>query len=271
MDCATEITFFEKKMPEISLYQKKVVSLHPIMCFKAHARVRNNIKQNKIMAKNVNQEELQEEVVARPTATEWIEKNATWISWTILGILIVICGIIAVNKYVLQPKAVEASNENAKAVIYFESGNYEKALNGDDIDCLGFAEIAKKYSHYQQGKLAALYAGISEYKLGNYEEAATYLKKFSADDLTIDPATKLLLGNAYVELGELPKALSAFEDAAKSGNKLVAPIALKKAGIVCIEKGDNKKAQKFFQQIKDNYPMSNEAQDIDKYIQKYAE
>ena len=134
------------------------------------------------MAKNVNQEELQEEVVARPTVTEWIEKNATWISWTILGILIVICGIIAVNKYVLQPKAIEASNENAKAVIYFESGNYEKALNGDDIDCLGFAEIAKKYSHYQQGKLAALYAGISEYKLGNYEEAATYLKKFSADD-----------------------------------------------------------------------------------------
>ena len=41
MDCATEITFIflKKKMPEISLYQKKVVSLHPIMCFRAHARV----------------------------------------------------------------------------------------------------------------------------------------------------------------------------------------------------------------------------------------
>ena len=51
MDCATENTFLEKKMPEISLYQKKVVSLHPIMCFRAHARVRNNINKIKIWKK----------------------------------------------------------------------------------------------------------------------------------------------------------------------------------------------------------------------------
>ena len=116
------------------------------------------------MAKNVKQEEVQEEVVVRNSSAEWIEKNATWISWTILGILIVICGVIAVNKYVLQPKSVEANNEIAKAVIYFEAGDYDKALNGDNMECLGFAEIADEYSFYQPGKLAALYAGISEYQ-----------------------------------------------------------------------------------------------------------
>lgn len=223
------------------------------------------------MAKNVKQEEVQEEVVVRTSAAQWIEKNASWISWTILGILIVICGIIALNKYVFQPKAVEANNENAKAVIYFEAGNYQAALEGDDADCIGFAEIAKKYSHYQPGKLAALYAGISEYQLGNYEEAAKYLKKFDGDDLNISPASKLLLGNAYVELEEYGKAISAFEAAAKSENEVIAPIALKKAGIVYLEKGDNKKAVKCFEEIKEDYPMSNEAQDIDKYISKYAE
>ena len=223
------------------------------------------------MAKNVKQEEVQEEVVVRNSSAEWIEKNATWISWTILGILIVICGVIAVNKYVLQPKSVEANNEIAKAVIYFEAGDYDKALNGDNMECLGFAEIADEYSFYQPGKLAALYAGISEYQLGNYDEAASYLKKFKADDLNISPAAKLLLGNAYVELGEYDKALDAFKAAADSKNNIVAPAALKKAGIVALEKGDNKKAVKFFTQIKDNYPMSVEAQDIDKYIEKYAE
>lgn len=223
------------------------------------------------MANKVNQEEVQEEVVVRTSAAQWIEKNATWISWTILGILIVICGVIALNKYVFAPKAVEANNENAKAVVYFEAGNYQAALEGDDNDCLGFAEIAKKYAHYQPGKLAALYAGISEYQLGNYEEAASYLKKFNAKDLNVSPAAKLLLGNAYVELAEYGKALDAFMSAADSENEVIAPVALKKAGFVCIEKGDSKKAVKLFEKIKSDYPMSNEAQDIDKYIGKYAE
>lgn len=222
------------------------------------------------MANKVNQEEIQEEVVVRTSAAQWIENNATWISWTILGILIVICGVIALNKYVFAPKAIEANNENAKAVYYFEAGNYQAALEGD-MDCLGFAEIAKKYSRYQPGKLAALYAGISEYQLGNYEEAASYLKKFDAKDLNISPAAKLLLGNAYVELGDYSKAISAFESAADSKNEIIAPMALKKAAIVCLEKGDNKKAVKLFNQIKSDYQLSTEAQDIDKYIGKYAE
>lgn len=241
------------------------------MCACKRTLVRININKDKIMANKVNQEEVQEEVVVRTSAAQWIEKNATWISWTILGILIVICGIIALNKYVFAPKAVEANNENAKAVVYFEAGNYKAALEGDDVDCIGFAEIAKKYSHYQPGKLAALYAGISEYQLGNFEEAASYLKKFDAKDLNISPASKVLLGNAYVEFQDYSKAISAFESAASSKNEIIAPMALKKAGIVCIEKGDNKKAVKLFEQIKSDYPMSNEAQDIDKYISKYAE
>lgn len=223
------------------------------------------------MANKQVKEEIQEEKVVHTTAAQWIEKNASWISWTILAVIIVIFGLIALNKYVLAPKAIDASNETAKAVVYFEQGNFQVALDGDDNECLGFAEIAKNYSHYQQGKLAALYAGICEYQLGNYESAASYLKKFDADDINISPAAQMLLGDAFVQLGEYGKAISAFEKAAAADNKIIAPIALKKAAIVYLEKNDNKKAVKLFKQIKDEYPMSNEAQDIDKYIEKYAE
>lgn len=224
------------------------------------------------MAKNINQEENQEEVKeVRNSAAQWIEKNATWISWTILGIMVVICGVIAVNKYILEPKAEEAASETAKAVVYFEQGNLQAALEGDEAECLGFAEIAKKYSHYQQGELAALYAGLCEYQLGNYEEAASYLKKFDGEDLNIAPASKLILGNAFVELTEYGKALKAFEAAADSKNEIIAPVALKKAAFVLLETGETKKAIKAFETIKNDYPMSNEAQDIDKYISKYAE
>ena len=211
-------------------------------------------------------EQLQEVNEALTGAGKWIEDNANLISWVVCGIAVVVMGIIAINQYVIKPKALEASNENAKAVVYFMAGDYDKALQGDEAECIGFEAIADEYKHYQQGKLAALYAGICYYEKGEYESAAEYLKRFDADDVNIDPAAHQLLGDAYVELGEYGKAAKAFEAAAQSGNEVVAPMSLKKAGIVYLHEGQNAKALKAFQAIKDNYPASSEAQDIDKYI-----
>lgn len=211
-------------------------------------------------------EQLQEVNEALTGAGKWIEDNANLISWIVCGIAVVVMGIIAINQYIIKPKALEASNENAKAVVYFMAGDYDKALKGDDAECIGFEAIADEY-HNQQGELAALYAGICYYEKGEYESAAEYLKKFSADDLNIDPAAKQLLGDAYVELGEYSKAAKAFESAAQSGNDIIAPMSLKKAGIVYLHEGEKAKALKAFKAIKADYPQSNEAQDIDKYIE----
>ena len=211
-------------------------------------------------------EQLQEVNEALTGAGQWIEDNANLISWIVCGIAVVVMGIIAINQYIIKPKALEASNENAKAVVYFMAGDFDKALNGDDAECIGFEEIANDYKLYQQGKLAALYAGICYFEKGEYEDAAKYLKRFDADDLNIDPAARQLLGDAYVELQEYRKAAKAFEAAAESGNEIIAPMSLKKAGIVYLHEEENAKALKAFKAIKENYPSSVEAQDIDKYI-----
>lgn len=211
-------------------------------------------------------EQLQEVNEALTGAGKWIEDNSNLISWIVTGIAVVVMAIIAINQYVIKPKALEASNENAKAVVYFMAGDFDKALNGDDAECLGFEQIAEDYSLYQQGKLAALYAGICYFEKGEYEDAARWLKKFNAEDLNIAPAARMLLGDAYVELEEYGKAAKAFETAAKSGNEMMAPMSLKKAGLVYLKEGKNAKAKKAFETIKNDYPASNEAQDIDKYI-----
>ena len=212
------------------------------------------------------EEQLQEVNEALTGAGKWIEDNSNLISWVVAAIAVVVMGVIAINQYILKPKALEASNENAKAVVYFMAGDFDKALNGDDAECIGFEAIADEYKFYQQGKLAALYAGICYFEKGEYEEAAKYLKKFSANDLNIDPAANQLLGDAYVELQDYGKAAKAFENAAKSGNEIIAPMSLKKAGLVYLHEGKNAKALKAFKAIKENYPSSAEAQDIDKYI-----
>ena len=183
----------------------------------------------------VKQDEQLEEVNEALTgAGKWIEDNANLISWIVCGIAVVVMGIIAINP------------------------TYKSLI--------GFEAIADEYSHYQQGELAALYAGICYFEKGEYEEAAKYLKKFDADDVNIDPAAHQLLGDAYVELQEYGKAAKAFEAAAESGNNVIAPMSLKKAGLVYLHEGQNAKALKAFEAIKVDYPASAEAQDIDKYI-----
>ena len=200
------------------------------------------------------------------TTSAWIEANQNKLTWTIVAIALVVTGVLALNTYVIKPKAAEASNETAKAVAYFAQGNYELALNGDDAECVGFEAIANDNKCSQAGKLAALYAGVCYYQLGDYAAAADYLAKFDAKDLNMDPAAAQLLGDTYVHLEDYAKAAKAFENAAASGNEIIAPMSLKKLGFVQMELGNNKAALKAFETIKNDYPASAEAQDIEKYI-----
>lgn len=210
-----------------------------------------------------NLENVQE---ALNTTSMWIEKNQNKLTWAVIIIVALVVGALALNTYVIKPKAVEVSNENAKAVAYFMLGDWEKALYGDDAECIGFQAIADENKCFQGGKLAALYAGVCYYQMGQYEDAAEYLSKFSAKDLTIEPAALQLLGDAYVQQELLDQAVKAFEAAAKSGNDLIAPMSLKKAGLVYLELGNKSAAKKAFETIKADYPASAEAQDIEKYI-----
>ena len=217
----------------------------------------------KVTKEDQNLENVQD---ALNTTSAWIEKNQNKLTWAITVIALVVTGVLALNTYVIKPKAVEVSNENAKAVNYFMQGDWEKALNGDDAECVGFQAIADEYKLFQGGKLAALYAGVCYYQLGQYEDAAAYLTKFSANDLTIEPAALQLLGDAYVQMEEYGKAAKVFEAAAKSGNELIAPMSLMKVGKVYLELGNNAAAKKVFETVKAQYPTSAEAQDADKYI-----
>ena len=219
---------------------------------------KQNFKKSDEQLENVNE--------ALSTTGQWIEQNQNILTWIILGIVVIILGFLAIRNYVIRPNQLAASNENAKAVVYFQQQDWATALNGDDAECLGFAAIADSYKLYQQGELAALYAGICSYKLGEYEDAQQYLKRFSADDLMIDPAARILLGDTYVQLDELDKAAKTFDAASKSQNEILAPIALKKAGIVYLELGNKAAAKKCFGLIESTYPQSAEAQDIAKYI-----
>ena len=200
------------------------------------------------------------------TTESFIEQYQNQISWGLLIIILIVFGIFALNKYVLTPRAEKASYELSKAEYQFGEKNWQVALEGDGAECIGFTGVIEEYGSTDAGHVAKYYAGVCAYKLGNYEEAADYLKSFKSDNEVLNLEAKILLGDTYVELDETEKAVSAFDKVAKKHNSVFSPRALKKQGLALESLGKKDEALKAYQKIKDDYNSSDEARDIDKYI-----
>ena len=212
-------------------------------------------------------DELQNVEQALSKTEQFIENNRKQL---LSGLAVIVVIAIAVvwffNGYVA-PKNVEAADKMAAAVRYFERDSFALALNGDGMN-EGFIEIIDNYGITESSALAAFYAGVCEYKLGNYDEAISYLKKFDATSVNMEPAAITLIGDCYVAQGDIKAAVKYFEQAGAIENKLTAPRALNKAGIAYEELGEWAKAEKCYQTIKDVYFDSQLAMEMDKRIER---
>lgn len=196
---------------------------------------------------------------------QWIEDNQKLL-WTILiAVLVVAFGVFGVTKYMNKRNAT-ASAQIFKAQQYFESEQYENALNGDGNN-LGFLDIISDYGSTKTGKLAHYYAGISYMKLGNYQDAIEHLKKYTSDDQILAPMALGAIGDCYMELGDNQNAVSYYAKAArKNPNDFTSPMFLVKEGMTYEIMGNYGKALEAYRLLKKDYPLSNEAFDISRNI-----
>ena len=146
----------------------------------------------------------------------------------------------------------------------FRAGNYEVALNGDG-NALGFVQVMDEYGK-KAGKAVYFYAGVCELQLGEWEQAIKYLEAYKGKDTILAARATACIGDAYVALEDYSKALGYFEKAAANADNMFAAGYLLRAGIVAEKLGENAKALSFYKKIKDQYPQSMEAYDVDKYI-----
>ncbi|HOO18673.1 MAG TPA: tetratricopeptide repeat protein [Paludibacteraceae bacterium] len=201
------------------------------------------------------------------TASEiFIEKYQKQILYVVGGIVLVVLLLLAARNFYIQPREKAAENEMYKAQYYFSVDSFQVALEGKEPEFIGFKQIVSEYGFTNSGKLAAAYAGICYYKLGDYKNAIKYLTQFDKKDTYFTTAVLGLIGDSYVELGEKDKALGYFEKAIATKNNVLTPVYLKKAGLLCESMNQPQKAEKYYMEIKENYPKSMEATDIDKYL-----
>lgn len=197
---------------------------------------------------------------------QFIEKNQKSLTIIIVAILVIVSIYFGYKRFYLAPMEKEAQSQIYAAEYNFEKDSFKLALNGNDND-MGFLYVADKYSMTKTGNLANYYVGICYHKLGEYQKAIDFLKKFDAGDLLVTPVAYGAIGDCYVELNQLKDGAKYYEKAALfSEDEFTTPIFLKKAGIVYEELKENEKALKLYSIIKEKYPKSQEAREIEKDI-----
>ncbi|QFZ55257.1 tetratricopeptide repeat protein [Oceanihabitans sp. IOP_32] len=206
----------------------------------------------------------------------FVGKNQKYIFIIIGAVALVVLGSLGYKEYVTKPKQENAMNDMFQAQKYFE-----QAVNGVEKDSLfnlalnggegkfGMLDIISEYGGTPAANLASYYAGTAYLKLKDYKNAVEHLSNFKSDDEILAALAKGNIGDAFVQLNQKDDALSYYEQAASlRDNEYTTPMYLYKAGIIALEIDKADRALKHFKNIKENYPNSTEASNVDVFIGK---
>ena len=190
----------------------------------------------------------------------------------VVAIIVAVVGFFLYKNYISGPREAEASTELAKSQTLFNNQQYDQAL-------AGFKKVQSDYSSTDAGNLANLYVALcyAHQAKPNWTKALENAEKFStSDDEMISPASQMALGDIYANNNQNDKAVEYFKKAAKMANAeaadntnlSIAPLALRKAGILLESEGKKADALVIYKDIKKTYVNSPVYQDIDKYIER---
>lgn len=211
------------------------------------------------MSKNLTKEELELDPLIETIGkvTSFYQTNKTAVLSIVVGIVVITGSIIGYSFYASSQEET-AQNLLASAEQYYTNGEYDKALNGDDIDLtLGMVQIAANYSGTDAGNLATYYASVSHFKLGQFEEALGYIQNYDIPSGILGVSTLSYHANLLVELGEYQEAGAKYERAANwDVNDSTTPYNLLQAAKAYSKAGDQAKALSLVENIIDEYPTS---------------
>jgi len=211
------------------------------------------------------------DVSASKTET-FVNQYQNYIIGAILSVLVLFSLYYAYDKFIVQPKTVESNLEIFTAQKYFDlamksdqnkDSLFNLALNGADGK-YGFLDIIDNYSGTDASNLSYYSAGMAYYNMKKYDLAIEMLENFSSNDEVLQSLGLSTIGDAFVQLNQFEDGLSYYESALSfSQNSFVRPVILLKAGDLAKELNNFSKSLRFYQEIKDDFPKSNEANLID--------
>ncbi len=221
------------------------------------------------MSKNKNQQKHDEFDSIQESFSkgeQFIEKNRKVLTYSVLGIIAVAAVVMGYKRWISGPKEEAAIRSAYVAQQYFEKDSFNLALKGDG-EFPGFLELIEDYGSTGIGNTANYYAGVSYYKLGEFDKAITYLSDFKTDDKMLSPISKGVIGDAYMEKGDVAKASEYYQKAADdNANELTTPVYLMKLGRAYEKANQWDKALTAYERIEKEFDKTEEARQITKFI-----
>ncbi len=178
-------------------------------------------------------------------------------------------------------------NSNYELAIFGDSLNtfhdLPKELQGDSIEFLGLNELLSnpKLKGTKAGKFSNYLLGICYYNLANltentdtkneyYSKAIDSFDNFKSKNKSFNSRIRENIGDVFSELGQAETAFEYYKEALENENHISKIYLLKKAAQIAKKIGKKDVALDYYQQIKNDFPNSRSAKDIDKYINELS-
>jgi predicted negative regulator of RcsB-dependent stress response len=214
------------------------------------------------MSKKLSKEDLEQDLLIEYTSRfmYFYSQNKAAVIGGGIGIILAIALIIGYFIYSSQQEQ-QAQILLGIAEQSLLTGDFETALYGDDDQfTLGFVQIARNFGRTDAGNLAKYYAAISEFELGNYEDALGHIESFSPPRGILGVAPLSMHANILLELERYEDAARIFERAANwDENSSTTPYNLFEAAQAHIEAGNRQNAITNLNTIINDYPNSQAA------------
>ena len=208
----------------------------------------------------------------------WIKNNKK--SLTIIGVAVavIVGGFLAYKfLYVNKRENSAATQLYEHAFFAYEKDSLNIAADGDPLgQGRGLVKMVNDYGSTQAGKIGRYLLGMIYLKKGSenpefFQQAINQLSSvdFGDDEYMLTTQAWGCMGDAYVELGDLENGVSQYEKAAdRHDNYLLSPYYLRKAATVHEELGNWDRALKHYKRIQEDYPDSQQALDLERYISR---
>jgi tetratricopeptide (TPR) repeat protein len=202
------------------------------------------------------------------TMYETNKKRINTVVTVVLGAIVV---FFAYKKLYQEPRDEKAATAISYPQRYYAMDSVQLALNGDGQHA-GFVKIGKKYSGTKTANLCHFYAGICYLKTGDFKKAIKELEDFDGHGTQLEYAAYGSLGDAYMETGNTKKGIEYYNKAADDKDDVaITPFYLMRAATAYEMNKQPDEAKKIYKRVRDDYPQSSAARDVDKYLARLGD
>lgn len=214
------------------------------------------------MAKNHNND-VDTNIESLSKAEAFITKNNKKIVGGLVAVVVIVVGFLVIRSI------NESKTAAAQEALTFTEQSAIMAIDSL-TNASALADLEQYFEEFGGKAVAAasFEAGIAAYEVKDYAKAIEFFSEYEGEDALYNARALACIGDCYVELGDYAKAYENYAAAvAAADNDLASEYAFR-AGLVAEKLGNKENALAMYNTIKDKYPTSPRAAQIEKYISR---